>query len=194
MIYTDIDNVILDMSYAISEYSKQHGFTYNEQERKKYNEWDGTGISREFVYNMYNDTTFYDMLYPYDGAFEALSELKALDTVVGYTCIHTQNSDVIAKRFQFLNRHFLKSDLGIRNKEPKKDGTVLIEDDLEVIEKWLNANINALYYIIDKPYNRRENYTEFTPRFWDRIIRVNSITDVVSDLKERGQIYVNRAY
>ena len=168
-ILVDFDGVLIDMLKSLKVCLAKRGISFIPENVETY-AFDGDiGCSKEVVYDCLKSKPLFSNLYWYDGAVTSLFRLKEKHDVWAYTCA---NENVAGLRQSVIDMLGLEGECYVGFDKPYiGDADVLIEDDPNRCQTWLDNGTGALIILVDQPYNR--NFDD------DSVVRVKNIKEAV---------------
>lgn len=181
MVCVDFDGVLVDFLGALKRSLAKKGLNYIIENTETY-DFDGEiGVSKSDIYkemhkpDMYNDIEFFE------GAFEALNELKSYETVKPYTG-SVNNKKIADIRNNLIKKLDLDGRAYVNSSKPIiKDANAIFEDDLDKLIEYIENDYKGFLFLIKHSYN---NFNKDTIQYKDKIIVCNNFVDAVDKYKK----------
>lgn len=189
----DVDGTLLNLNEALRVKLKEIGLDYKYENITHYDFRGDIGVNpKEHIYPLFNDLYIFslELLYPFEGALEALDDLTTLTEVRMYTGLKTSNQNIVLLRDAFGHNHNMTGNSFVGNKPVMLGADALFEDCFETCEEWISAGYEGYIFLIDQPYNQQINNNP-SSSVWSKIIRCEDFADAV---KKYTQIYTEKGY
>lgn len=185
----DLDGVVFNFNEAVRIVAQLIGLDFDPDKVTDYAYNCDCGLCFADIEGLLHDVNFYRIIPYRDGVIRALSRLRGCSDLIleGYSsvCVESKVDPVYRYRKRVFEDLGLSGDPILGEAKPVHyDAVAVIDDNLEIIRKWVDSGTPALLYLVDAPYNQISFKDLYDYR---GVIRVPNLGVAVDDILTKAK-------